>query len=383
MPCPDPLRLLLYAAPSRLEPGGVQAVFARLAASLAARGHAVAETWSGPGPAAPGPSEWICPLDFQVRPPLTLPLRGTASLVRLARGLAVRRPAVVNLHYVRGEALYFLLLRRWFGYRLVLSLHGSDLLRPSPAARRLLPWLLPRADAVTVVAGYLREAVAQIPGMDPSRIHVIPNGIDHAFWSGARPTASDETPLIIAVGRLEPVKGLDVLLEALGRLRRRHAGARLVVVGGGAERPALEAEARRLGVAEAVTFTGHLGREAVRDLLGQASVYALPSRSEGMPLALLEGMAAGLPAVATAVGGVPEVLTPDCGRMVPPDDAEALAEALAAVLDHPDRAAMGEAARRRAAGFSATAGDAAYEALFRSLVETAPITSPRTASTCR
>ncbi len=370
------LRILLYSSSTRRERGGVYTVYTRLLAFLRGAGHDVVESWAEPAP-DDGDDIWVCPLEFRTgRRGLPTPrhlVRGVRDMRRLAAGLARRRPAVVNLHYVRADSLYFLLLRRRYGYRLVLSMHGTDGLRPSAAARRILPLVLRRADAVSVVSRDLQDAVLAL-GVDPDRLHFIPNGVDDVFWStpDEAPPAPGDGPLIVAVGELIPRKGYDVLLEALVRLRRTgHPKTCLAIVGDGAARGELEGMAARLGLAGAVRMTGHLGREDLRRLLHRAGVFAMASRQEGMPLALLEAMAAGLPVVATRVGAIPEVVTPACGRLVPVDDPAALAAALAAVLSAPDEArAMARACRERARAFSERAMGAAYERLFLALAET-------------
>jgi glycosyltransferase involved in cell wall biosynthesis len=155
----------------------------------------------------------------------------------------------------------------------------------------------------------------------------------------------------LAVGtaaRLDPVKGLDGLLEAFHGLRARHPGARLYILGEGPERGALEALIARHGLGDIVTLTGH--RADVRELLPGFDLYVNSSTYEGVSLTILEAMAAGLPVVATAVGGNPEVVEDGhTGVLVPPRDPRALGEVLAALLaDGGRRAALGAAGRRRA-----------------------------------
>lgn len=368
-----PLRVLVYSVVDRLDPGGAQIVISRLLASLRRRGHVVTEAWSGPA-SGPVPGEWVCPL--YVRPPSdAAPARARPyhlpSLFRLAAGLLRRRPQIVNVHFVSEQALYFLRLNGLFGYKTVLSAHGTDILKPAPAWRDLLPDFLGRADAVTVVSRNLADRVLSYPGVDPAKVHVIPNGIDCGFWSpgedGVPPAQAP--PTIVAVGRLEPVKGFDLLLQALAAVRRVVPDARLCIVGDGRLAGELAAQARALGLDGAVELPGRLGREGVRDRLRGASAFALSSRSEGMPLALLEAMACGVPPVATRVGGVPEVVADDAGLLVPPEDAGALADALVRVLRDKDLAAgLGRAAHRRAQAFSSASSEAAYERLYEALL---------------
>lgn len=154
---------------------------------------------------------------------------------------------------------------------------------------------------------------------------------------------------LLFVGRLRIRKGVEVLLEALGDLRERHPGARLLIAGDGEHRAALERRAAELALGPAAVFLGRCDAPRVRGLLGGAAALVVPSTYEGMPLVVLEAMEAGVPVVASRVSGIPEVVADGVtGWLVPPEDPEALAAALARVLDDPDEATRrGEAGRRR------------------------------------
>jgi len=358
-------RMLVHAAVDRRGAGGVQAVVRQLLTGLRGTGQTVFESWSEPGP-QPVPGEWDCPL-FVRRGADGRPLPGRRthlpSLARAARGLARRRPAVVNVHFVTEAAYYFLMLRRAFGHRVVLSLHGSDLLRPAAHDRSLLHALLRSADAITAVSDHLCEQVLGLPGIAADRVHRIANGIDTRFWTPAETTPQGHARRIVAVGRLERVKGQDLLLGAFARVHAAYPDARLELIGHGVERDALAAQARRLGIAGQVDFAGDLPAEAVREALRDAAVFVLPSRSEGMPLALIEAMACGAPVVATRVGGVAAVLD-DAGLIVPAGSASALADAVLALLADRDRAVgLARDAMARAARFSAQRSVEAYRQL--------------------
>ena len=264
------------------------------------------------------------------------------------------RPDVVNVHFITDQALPFLALRSSVGYRLVLTSHGSDLLRTSSAvARKALPILLPRADHVVAVSDAVADRAHQIA--PSARVTTIPNGINLDFWS-PRADIEPDPHLLVQIGRLHHVKGQDVLLNALPRLRQRVPDARVVFVGDGPDHRQLEALAEDLGLSDAVTFVGACSHDEVRDWVHRAGVGVLPSRSEGLPLTLLEMMATGTPVVATSVGGVPStVADPPAARLVPPEDPDALADSLADVLTDPaTRSALIEQGQARAAAFSWT-----------------------------
>lgn len=372
----EPLRVAVYSSTSPVAWGGVQAVIDRLIRGLRHRGHAVGELWAEQRP----------DVDHAGAVPLPLPsasgdasvlrssIEATRSLGRLATTLRRFRPDVVNVHFLRAEVLHFLLLRPWLGYRLVLSAHGSDVLRSRGLRERvLLPLVLPRADAVVAVSEPVADHLRRLRFLRGDRLHVIPNGVDVDFWAesvdgGA--ALERRGPVAVSVGRLERVKGHDVLVRAWPLVLDRVPGARLVIIGEGEELDRLRRLSEELGVDATVTFAGHLDADRVRSELARGRALVLPSRSEGMPLALLEGMAAGLAPVASSVGGVPAVLVGDAGLLVPPDDPRGLADAVARVLVDDDLAAsVGDAARRRAGDFSADRVDRAYERLFREVVD--------------
>jgi glycosyltransferase involved in cell wall biosynthesis len=154
---------------------------------------------------------------------------------------------------------------------------------------------------------------------------------------------------LLFVGRLRIRKGVEVLLEALRELRGRVPGAVLKIAGDGEHRAALERKAAGLGLGSAVSFLGNRDGSRVRTLLAGAAALVVPSIYEGMPLVVLEAMERGVPVVASAVSGIPEVVVDgETGWLVPPEDPEALAGALAAVLEDPAEARRrGEAGRRR------------------------------------
>ncbi len=374
------LSILVYANVDRAEAGGVQAVVRHLRDHLAARGHAVSTGWatSSDGIADAGADGWV-----EQYPVLAgrrwLHLR---TLARIAARLRRTRPDVVNIHFASPSTRYFTLLAPVFGYRVLLTCHGSDLLRPHPQDAPQLASVLRGPAAVTTVSDDMRERIHAACGSEAMHIAVIENGIDTAFWSPAAEAAAPPRPLepattLVAVGRLAPVKGFDILVEALAVARvKSSAAARLVLIGEGPEREALEARAERLGIGHAVEFAGRLGPAALRERLRAADLFVMPSRSEGMPLALLEAMAAGTPALASRVGGVPRVAG-DCAVLVEPENPDALANALVSLLaDRPLRERLARKARIRAQDFSVARAHHAYEQEMLALVGARPRAVP-------
>ncbi len=362
------MRILFYANVDAAEAGGVQGVVRSLAPALAARGHEVGTGWAertGPAPAA-GEDGWAEAFHVR-RGGRWLSLRAAARLVlRLVR----ERPQVVNIHYASPSSLYFLALAPLFGFKVVLTCHGSDVLRPLPGDLPYLAQVIGQAHAVTVVSEDIAARLAAIGIAPRNPPLVITNGVDTNFWHPpASRAAPDAQPTLVTVGRLEQVKGVDILIEACAILAARGTPVRLVLIGEGSQSDALGAQAARLGIAADVTFAGRLAPAAIRTQLHTADLFVLPSRSEGMPLALLEAMATGLPAVAADVGGVSRTAG-EGALLVPPENPQALAEGIAQLIGDgsPDaRADLERRSRERALAFRLSRSHDAYAALIADL----------------
>ncbi len=219
----------------------------------------------------------------------------------------------------------------------------------------MLDWLLARLATRTIATSQaVRARLRRWPAAH-RRCVVIPNGIDLETFLPAHPREAVRAALglslgdrvIGTVGRLVPLKGHEYLLDAFARLRQQWPSLHLVIVGDGPERGVLSQQGERLGIAGAVTFTGH--REDVADLLTPMEVFVLPSEAEDFGRVLLEAMALERPIVATAGGGVPEIIEDNVtGLLVPPADPAGLAAGIAALLADPPRARLlGRAGRQR------------------------------------
>jgi len=263
---------------------------------------------------------------------LKYPLRlaaAPAAFAGLKRTIREFKPDVVNLHFVGHPTAYLLAALRGSSIPLVVSLHGEDVetdLVQSPVRRRLFVAIASRAAYVTSNSQYLLNLAARrCPGLGEKGV-VVGNG-SHPLPPPV--PGAGRARHVLCVCRLVPKKGVDVLIRAFALLAHEDAGARLVIAGDGPEMPVLQSLARTLGIAQAVTFTGSVDRQALSNLMANASVFCLPSRKEPFGIVLLEALSFGLPVVATAVGGVPEVLGGgSLGYLVGPDDPEALAAAL-------------------------------------------------------
>ena len=275
---------------------------------------------------------------------------------RLPRLLGGRRFDIVHSLLFRAHLLGRLAARR-IGGPAVVNSYRSGAEAASGWLLRVDRWTAPRVTRFHVQSAGLASDLCRRLGVEAGRCVVIPNGIDLAEADAALAIGRAEarrrlglfaTDLAVAyLGRLHEEKGVERLVSAFHALLQAHPAARLVLAGDGPSRRFLEMAVDTLRLGPFVRFLG-----TVADpwpLLAGADIFALPSLWEGMPNALLEAMAAGLPSVATAVGSVPEMVTD--GReafLVPPGDAGAFALALAELAGRPAlRQVMGALARRR------------------------------------
>jgi glycogen(starch) synthase len=276
------------------------------------------------------------------------------------------------------------------GVPLVATVHATEAGRhsgrlPGPLNRAVhsVEWALAnRADAVVTCSRAMRTEVGQLFEVDD--VHVVHNGIDAAGWRVRRERAAavreryapGPGPVLAFVGRLEYEKGVQDLLAALPRIRRRHPRTRLLVAGTGTQRGFLAAEARRLRVARAVTFTGHLPDRDLAGLLVAADAVVLPSRYEPFGIVALEAAAAGATLVASTAGGLGElVVEGETGWSVPPGDVPGLAAAVDRALASPAVAA--NHARAARARLRTEFDWARIAAQTVAVYEAAPTTGPR------
>jgi glycosyltransferase involved in cell wall biosynthesis len=303
--------------------------------------------------------------------PLRYPLDAIAAvgIRRFARGADV-----VHAHD-RRSGLWIRLLPPARPAVRVYTVHGlPDPYLPPPAGparpglrarfayRGLDAWLCRRADALVVPSQAMARILEERLGFPGRRMTVIPNGVPPA-----RSRAGHGT-LIGCVSVLEPVKALDVFLRAGAALARRRADVRLGLFGTGSDLARLLALSAELGLEDRLEAPGHV---PTVDALARLRIFVLCSYMENAPMSLLEAMAAGIPVVATNVGGVPEIVSDGAGLLVPAGDEAALAGAIESLLDDPSRAReIGEAGRRRVLErFSAGANVQATRRLYERLLE--------------
>jgi len=291
-------------------------------------------------------------------------LRTIASPWLLAATILARGAAVVHLNTSLNARAYwrdlaYLIVAKICGARVLWQVHGGMWPQQFCAGRWLFAEFLRETlrlpDAIAVLAK--AELAAYRRFVPSQQVLLLPNGIDCA--GHARPTRSPPDPAaplrLVFIGRLVREKGVYEVLRGMRMARNDGIQARLAVAGSGPEEVSLRQFAAELGIAADVSFHGHVGDERKSDLLAQSDVLVLASYGEGLPYALLESMAAGVPVIATRTGAIPDVAIDGVhGFLVAPQDANGIYRALAKLsADRAMLERMGDACRNRvAAGYS-------------------------------
>ncbi len=293
-------------------------------------------------------------LGYPAVPGLSRFLNGYVCSRYLLPYLEQSRPDVILNYWLYPDGYAAILAGQALGVPVILGAIGSDLCRiPDRATLRLTTKAVRAAAGIVTVSEELRQRAIAL-GASPARVHALLNGCDSAtFRLGDRAAARRElgidpaARLILYVGRLDALKGLRELIESASRLASRHPRLQLAFVGEGLFREELQKRAAASALPDRVHLPGACSSPAVAQWMTAADVFCLPSYSEGCPNVLVEALACGRPVVGTAVGGIPELVTADCGILVPPRDSAALAGALHAALQRPwDEPAIARKFRR-------------------------------------
>ncbi|WP_106204908.1 glycosyltransferase [Aliiruegeria haliotis] len=268
-----------------------------------------------------------------------------AEAAVLCRHLLREGATHLHNHFADSSCSVAMLASEMSGIPFSFTMHGPLELYDAPRWR--FDVKVARARFVACISNYCRSQMMLFS--DPEhwgKLSIVHCGVDPARYDRPRGEPGQH---VVFVGRLAAMKGVPLLIDAFAQVLVCHPGARLTLVGDGPERPLIEARAEALGIGANLTFAGFRNQEEVAELLAEADVFALPSFAEGVPVVLMEAMASRRPVVATRVAGVGELVEDGVsGTTVPPGDACPLAEAIAALLDNPERArAMGDAGRQR------------------------------------
>lgn len=255
---------------------------------------------------------------------------------------------VIHAHGVYPDAVAASLLGKWFKRPTVITALGSDVNKEMQVAikQKQSIWALNRASAVAGVSKDLVNTIVNY-GIDQNKVHWVPTGVCRNTFNASANTSTEElnkksaelrasvnldasAKIALFVGRLHPVKGLDVLLNAVAILQKNNRlDFTIVLIGEGSLLDSLSQSAETLGISDAIKFIGPQPQQVVAQWMQAANLLCLPSHMEGLPNVILEALALSLPIVASNVGGIPEVVINDSnGVLVPANDADQLAEAL-------------------------------------------------------
>ena len=277
---------------------------------------------------------------YALIPKISMPLHGILmylSTLNLVKKIQETFPFdLIDGHYIYPDGFAAVLLGRALGKPVVLSARGTDINQFADfrLIKPMIRYTLDRAKHVISVSQALKDRMVEI-GAESRKVSVIPNGIDlKHFYPKDRIEArrslglEEDAKVIFSVGALIPLKGHDVILEALQKLVRKVKGLHLYVVGEGPQRGFLESKAREMNLAAHVNFVGQRPNKELGAWYNASDVFCLASSREGWANVIMEALACGTPVVATKVGGSPEILTtPDIGSLVERNP-DAIAEGL-------------------------------------------------------
>ncbi|MGP8232637.1 MAG: glycosyltransferase family 4 protein [Methylovirgula sp.] len=252
----------------------------------------------------------------------------------ISRRIKLAGPDVLHGHGAKGAALARLAPNASNAIR-VYTPHGGSLVYCPGTFRgafyRKLEWLLRwRTDLFLFESSYVADLFRSEIGPPRAMVRIVRNGVGDTEFAPV--TVRADATDIVCVGELRPVKAIDVLIEALAILRQSGRLVSATIAGEGPQGAELKAQAERLGIADQVRFVGY---RPAREAFAMGRMLVIPSRAESLPYIVLEAAAAGMPIIATSVGGIPEIFGPQAAHLIAPDDVGALVGAISAALDAP------------------------------------------------
>lgn len=266
--------------------------------------------------------------------PRELSPRDVPALRRLMQRIAIAQPDVLHGHGAKGAALARLAPNANHAIRVYTPHGGSLVYSPGTLSggfyrslERILNW---RTDLFLFESSYAAHLFRAKVSSPRAMVRVVRNGVGPAEFEpvAVRPDATD----FVCLGELRPVKGIDVLIDALAMLKSDGHRVTVTIAGEGPDGDKLKAQAEGAGLADTVRFVGF---RPAREAFAMGRMLVMPSRAESLPYVLLEAAAAGMPLIATEVGGVPEIFGDQAGCLIRPNDTTALAAALLAALADP------------------------------------------------
>ncbi|MDH3294490.1 MAG: glycosyltransferase [Acidimicrobiia bacterium] len=265
--------------------------------------------------------------------------------VVLAQEMTRRRIDHLHNHFGDSSCTVAMLAAEVGGFPFSFTLHGSAIFFEAHTWR--IDEKIRRSAFCACISHFARSQAAIFAPEATEKLHIVHCGVEpHRLMAVDH---RGRGPRLLFIGRITAVKGLDVLLDAIDALQSRHTDLQLTIVGDGPERTRLEQKTAQRGLDAVVTFVGSKSQEEVSDLLTRTDVFVLPSFAEGVPVVLMEAMGAGLPVVATQVGGMTELVDDQVsGFLIRPFDATLLAERIDQLVSDPDlRRRLGQAGRKK------------------------------------
>jgi len=262
------------------------------------------------------------------------------------------QPDIVNVHFPDSQATLVMKMHRLFRFKLVVSLHGHDVERwrgETAETSRKLPRfrgfqeLIRAADSIITCSNDLLQKAKEVCPDIALKGHVVYNGLDLSRFANSF-IYDHPRPYILAYGRLNPVKGFDILLRAFAQSAGDLPEIDLILAGDGPERENLIRISRELEIADRILFFGQASPSEIVPLLNGSRLVIVPSRQESFGLAALEAMAAGKPVLATRVGGLPEII-PEEGNILVSPEIDSLAQGLVKMIQDP-RTSLGNSQNR-------------------------------------
>jgi colanic acid/amylovoran biosynthesis glycosyltransferase len=243
-----------------------------------------------------------------------------------------RRIRHVHVHFAGPCATVAMIASRLGDLTYSMTVHGSTVF--FDVHRALLRQKAEHARFVFCISEFTRAQVAaHLPAEHWEKLKIVHCGVDTGLYAPGPPRTGRVPHHLLCVARLMPAKGISLLLEAVAELAESMPDLRCTLVGDGPDRQRLEQVAAKLRIADRITFTGAVGQDDIRPFYAAADAFVLPSFAEGVPVVLMEAMAAGVPVVATAVGGTSELVLPEqTGLLIPPGSVSALTDALRRIL---------------------------------------------------
>jgi glycosyltransferase involved in cell wall biosynthesis len=254
------------------------------------------------------------------------------------------KPDIVHIQGV-GNGVPAVLTKLLFKVPYVVCGHGDDVYSSWSFKKPISKIVFSNADAVIALTSHMKKEMQKLC---LRHVHVIPNGIDvKKFNINKDEKISMNTKTILFVGRLNKIKGVEYLIQAVSIIRNNY-NVKLIIIGDGEEKNVLKELADNLNLSDCICFTGLIDNDKIPEHMTQVDIFVLPSLSEGLPVVILEAMASGLPIVATNVGGLPDILEDGVnGFLVEPGNPEQLAEKIALLLmDNILRKKMSETNRK-------------------------------------